>query len=1525
MSARWLVVLVVSLLGGCGGCGEPDASAEILLGEVIGRVEIDQDIPQPGCKIHVEGTPRAATCDQQGQFTIRQLDAGKWNLQIVANEQDSRIPARKITTASNAGFITDLGAIRIARPGRVGGRVVTPVGTDLPYSVISIPGFAVASAPDPTNNGYLLDRVPAGVHTVVLTTAMGDVEVPDVFVHSDGITTNVDFDLALLQVTSVQVRGSAAVSGRFDRSGIVVDLVDSVTGTIKTTLTTGDDGTFVLPATSGVYLVRAHLPNRALSATIPSVLVAGGRDVQLSSTLVIPEEGDIDGDGIPDDADTDSDGDGEPNATDSFPLDPNEAIDSDGDGVGNNTDLDSNGDMTVDHAVPTPDSDGDGFLDFEDVCPARANPDQLDTDDDGLGNLCDNCPGMANPDQLDTDMDGIGNECETCIAGTPCTPANPCNVGLTACGPNGATCVDSLQPQPNGASCGTNQVCFAGACAPCMNGGTCFTSSGGACVVGVQSCSSGQPECLPTAGLRPDGTPCGTNQVCDSGACVACTEGGACTYAPDECKQGRLSCDTGLPQTCEDSGMNAPDGTSCQGSRYCLSGTCTTCNHGVSCSPAAAPCHLGTIDCSMSGMPQCMDTGANAQDGMPCGGPGLFCASGACIMSPNTLTLVSGGAQTANVGAQLMPIVVRLADGGNNPIVGEPIGVDLAPGASLIVAPGPTDANGQSSFTVRLGPSPGTQTFQALSGMAPALSLPMTATAAPAGSVFTVLNISHMQGTAGVPGAATQALVGTTEGLVAMPDGTLYVLDSWNWYLYKIDPGGQITRIAGGGSATAPPFGDGGPAINATFSSPTELRYRATTNDLLVVDRGRSRIRKINLDTNIISNFAGGGTLPGPGFGDGGSATSADIGPVSMAVMSNGDVYIADSGHNRIRRVDGAGTITTVLQGQTCATGQALGVQNVNATTVLARDTGDSLFVAATLCGDTIGTPNGIVRRAADGTLQHVAGNASGTPGDGAEARGTAFNTISSMAFDPAGNLYVSDGGAHRVRRIDGNTGLTSPVFGTGTAGSAGEYATAATALVTAPLMIAFLGNDLLVADGQSSIRRVAGVARSASPIVMSATTTTLSTEIARLVPMLSARLSETTSGPDYAGLRVEWTNVDPGGVVLQAESITTPSGLAFTSMRPGIAPGAYRVQAQFRTIHGADVTGSPMTYTITANALASGVLATIANLDRVYGAEVTGLSMMAHVGNLDDVVVASDGTIYFTDWQNWRVLKITPTGQLSLIAGGGSTLGDFGPAVNARIQNPAGLFLDELTSTLYIADQSQHRVRAVDLIGGSIMTVAGGATGLMAPYGDGGAATSAQLNAPTQLALGPDGAMYVVDSGHQRIRRFELSPPYTISTFMLASTASCTPSLVFYQCGSPCDIAWSGTDFYVYAQICGTSPAGTTAGILKRDMGGTLSHVLGRFGGMTGEGVAATMAAMTGSGHSLAFAGADIVFSDGHRVRRIAGGNVSTIAGGATPGSSGDYGPATAALLNDPAGVAGHMGRVYVVERGSSCMRVIY
>src|SRR5688572_12812519 len=167
---RYWKLLVVAMAA---ACGSPDATPSAPLGEIIGRIEIDQDVPEPNCRVLIEGTPRGAKCDLNGQFEIRALDPGKWDLRIIADQVGAPVLVRKITTAANPGLITDVGAIRIAKPGRIGGHIAAPPGVPLPFIVISVPRFGVATSPDPTTLGYLLERVPPGVHEVAFTTATG--------------------------------------------------------------------------------------------------------------------------------------------------------------------------------------------------------------------------------------------------------------------------------------------------------------------------------------------------------------------------------------------------------------------------------------------------------------------------------------------------------------------------------------------------------------------------------------------------------------------------------------------------------------------------------------------------------------------------------------------------------------------------------------------------------------------------------------------------------------------------------------------------------------------------------------------------------------------------------------------------------------------------------------------------------------------------------------------------------------------------------------------------------------------------------------------------------------------------------------------------------------------------------------------------------------------------------------------------------------------------------------------------------
>ncbi len=142
---------------------------------------------------------------------------------------------------------------------------------------------------------------------------------------------------------------------------------------------------------------------------------------------------------------------------------------------------------------------------------------------------------------------------------------------------------------------------------------------------------------------------------------------------------------------------------------------------------------------------------------------------------------------------------------------------------------------------------------------------------------------------------------------------------------------------------------------------------------------------------------------------------------------------------------------------------------------------------------------------------------------------------------------------------------------------------------------------------------------------------------------------------------------------------------------------------------------------------------------------------------NFPSAVAVDDGTLYIADTMNHRVRKVDlHSGLITTIAGTGQhrLSGDGGPAVSATLNEPCALVLDG-KGNLYIADQSNNRVRRVDLVSGVITTLAG--TGEAVYGGDGMPATEAALAGPSGLAIGPDGALYIADTFNGRIRRVDL------------------------------------------------------------------------------------------------------------------------------------------------------------------------
>jgi sugar lactone lactonase YvrE len=302
-------------------------------------------------------------------------------------------------------------------------------------------------------------------------------------------------------------------------------------------------------------------------------------------------------------------------------------------------------------------------------------------------------------------------------------------------------------------------------------------------------------------------------------------------------------------------------------------------------------------------------------------------------------------------------------------------------------------------------------------------------------------------GTAGYTGdggPATSAELHTSFGDALDSAGNLYIADTLNNVVRKVSTTGTITTVAGTG---APSYsGDGGPATSAGLNSPTGVAVDSSGN-LYVADQRNERIRKVT--AGVITTVAGNGTV---GFsGDGGLATNAQLYyPEGIAVDGSGNLYIADSDNQRIRKVNTGGTISTIAGngnvGFNCNNGTATGLA-LNHPSGVAVDGSGNLYIAD--------YGNQCVRKVAAGNIATVAGNGTASyGGDGGPATSAELNYPTGVAVDSSGDLYIADYVNSRVRMVNA-TGTITTVAGTGTAGFSGDGGPATSAQLYNPTGVA--------------------------------------------------------------------------------------------------------------------------------------------------------------------------------------------------------------------------------------------------------------------------------------------------------------------------------------------------------------------------------------------------------------------------------------------------------------------------------------
>ena len=313
---------------------------------------------------------------------------------------------------------------------------------------------------------------------------------------------------------------------------------------------------------------------------------------------------------------------------------------------------------------------------------------------------------------------------------------------------------------------------------------------------------------------------------------------------------------------------------------------------------------------------------------------------------------------------------------------------------------------------------------------------------------------------------ATRVTLGLVRGGDAGADGSVYAADARDGRVYRVKPGGGLQVVAGGAGG-GDGIGDGGPALQATLLTPADVAA-APDGSLYIADTGNGRVRRVD-PGGTISTFAGGGDADT--LGDGGMATAASLKrPRGLALAADGTLYVAEAGRDRVRRIAPDGRISTAAGG-----GAALGDGGPAAEAALA----DPADVAVDADGALYIADSGhhrVRKVTAAGVIDTVAGNGEpGSSGDGGSATAAEIGQPYGVDVGRDGTLYIADRLHHQVRRVDG-AGTIGAFAGTGHGGGAGDGSAPQRGDLSFPedVTVAPDGSVLIADSGNGRVRRAA-------------------------------------------------------------------------------------------------------------------------------------------------------------------------------------------------------------------------------------------------------------------------------------------------------------------------------------------------------------------------------------------------------------------------------------------------------------------
>ena len=647
----------------------------------------------------------------------------------------------------------------------------------------------------------------------------------------------------------------------------------------------------------------------------------------------------------------------------------------------------------------------------------------------------------------------------------------------------------------------------------------------------------------------------------------------------------------------------------------------------------------------------------------------------------------------------------------------------------------------------------------------------------------------------------------------------------------------QIVSTFAGGFS----FADGN-TISAHFSSPNGICSDSSGN-IYVADSGNNRIRKIT-PLGTVSTLAGSGIA---GYADGIATTAQFNNPIGICIDITGNIYTVEAQSHKIRRITPSGVVSTFagsdIEGYLDGIGTA---SKFNSPHGLCSDFSGSIYVADS--GN-----NRIRKITPSGVVSTLAGSGSSGPGGFADGIGTSaqFNNPLGLCSDSSGNIYVADTNNNRIRKIT-SLGLVSTLAGSGVGNYADGIGTSAQFYFPNGLCSDSSGNIYVADTANNRIRKIT-----------------------------------------------------PLGVV------TTFAGSTLASSFQGYADGT-GTAAQFRNPVGVCSSSTGNIYvTDTGNQrirkiTSSGVVSTFAGTTLSDGVNIT-----SRFNNPYGVCSDPSGNIYVADTQNNRIRKITPLGVVTTFAGSGIGVPGFadGIGTNAQFNSPCGLCSDSF-GNIYVADTGNQRIRKITS-SGMVSTFAGsGAWG----YSD-GAGTAAQFYNPFGVCSDVLGNIYVVDSGNQRIRKITSSG--MVSTFAGSGVGGYADgngiSAKFFGPNGICSD--SSGNIYIAERLNRRIRKITSSGMVTTLAG---SGVQG-FADGTGTNAQFTMP------HGIAVDPSGVIYVvDVNRIRKITpSGVVSTLAGSDVGGYSDGYG--TAAQFFSPFGICTNSsGEIFVSDRNNNRIRKI-